>query len=201
MASESTRYPESSLDGMRKQLYELKFKEQELLSVYKAESVPVTEIRRQIKEAESLLKRAQEGTIEALSAKSDALGQQLARTNHELIKLNDAEVRLAQLERQKKLLEEKYIKYSDSLEQTRIDEALNIEKISNIRVAQAPLMPIAPIRPNTGLNLVMGLFLGLFGGLGLAFFLEYIDESLQKPEQIEETLELPVLGSIQKMVK
>lgn len=201
VASESTRYPESSLDEMRRQLYQLKFKEQELLSVYKTNSVPVEEIRRRIKETEAMLHKVQEGTIEALAAKSEALGQQLVSANQELIKLNDAEVRLAQLERRKKLLEEKFVKYSDSLEQARIDRALNVEKISNIRIAQAPLTPIAPVRPNTRLNLLMGLFLGIFGGVGMAFFLEYIDDSLQKPQQIEETLELPVLGSIQKMVR
>jgi capsular polysaccharide biosynthesis protein len=42
---------------------------------------------------------------------------------------------------------------------------------------------------------VLGLFLGAFGGLGLAFFLEYLDDSLETIEDVEEKLQLPVLAS------
>jgi capsular polysaccharide biosynthesis protein len=43
---------------------------------------------------------------------------------------------------------------------------------------------------------LIGIFLGGFGGLGLAFFVEHMDDSLEKPEDVEKVLQLPVLASI-----
>jgi len=42
----------------------------------------------------------------------------------------------------------------------------------------------------------LGLFLGLAGGVGLTFFLEYMDRSLRRVEQVEQQLGLPALGLI-----
>ena len=43
---------------------------------------------------------------------------------------------------------------------------------------------------------MLGLLLGAFGGLGLAFFMEYLDDRLERPEQVVNALKLPVLASI-----
>jgi capsular polysaccharide biosynthesis protein len=48
-------------------------------------------------------------------------------------------------------------------------------------------------------NIVLAIFLGGFGGLGLAFFGEYLDDSLEKPEDVEKELQLPVLTSIPEL--
>ena len=80
--------------------------------------------------------------------------------------------------------ESNYRKYSGSLEQSRIDQELEMQKISNISVVQKASCSLKPVRPRKIVNLAVGLFLGLFGGLGLAFFSEYLDHSLKKPEDI-----------------
>ena len=43
---------------------------------------------------------------------------------------------------------------------------------------------------------LLGLLLGVFGGLGLAFFREYFDSSIKDTVDVEEKLGLPVLASI-----
>jgi len=55
---------------------------------------------------------------------------------------------------------------------------------------------LRPIRPRKALNLALGLFLGVFGGIGLAFFSEHFDHTFKKPQDIEEKLKLPMLASI-----
>jgi len=222
IVSETTGFARSAAEEMNNRIYELKLQEQELLSTFKPDSIPVTEVRRQIGEAETLLRSTQDsrqvtrginpvhqelnlsmmlekGNLEALIAKRDALGYQMASADEKLKQLNESEIKVSKVTREKELLEENYRKYAESLEQMRIDQAREIEKISNISVAQAPISPLDPIRPNIGLNMALGLFLAVFGGLGLAFFLEYIDDKFRKPEQIEKFLELPVLVSIQKL--
>jgi capsular polysaccharide biosynthesis protein len=89
-----------------------------------------------------------------------------------------------------------YRKYYEKLEQARIDQALEIGKISNISIVQPATFPMVPIKPNKMRNLALGLFLGIFGAVGLAFFSEYIDHTFRKPEDIEERLKLPTLAAI-----
>jgi|GEM_PF-5703268 len=54
--------------------------------------------------------------------------------------------------------------------------------------------PIFPIRPRVILNLILGGMLGLMGGVGLAFVIESLDQTISKPEKIEEFSELPLLS-------
>lgn len=222
VVSETTGFAQSAAEAMRNKIDQLKLQEQELLSTFKPGSIPVAEVRRQIREAEALAGKTHQsrqvtrginqihqdlglsmmvenGSLEAFSAKQEALEAQIAAADRRLKDMNEAEIRISRLQREKDLLEQNYRKYADNLEQMRIDQAREIEKISNISVAQAPEVPLDPIRPKTGLNLVLGLMLAVCGGLGLAFFLEYLDDTIQRPEHVEKYLELPVLGSIRKL--
>jgi len=56
-------------------------------------------------------------------------------------------------------------------------------------------------RPNIPLNLAVALFLGLVGGVLLALLLEYLDDTLKNPEDVEKRLQLPVLGVIPMLAK
>lgn len=190
-----------AINGMRDRIYELKLKEQELLSTYKESSVPVMEVRRQIREARTLFQQAKRSMTGALQAQADSLASEIDKANQELKTLNDSEYQLAQLEREKQLLEKKFQTYARNLEQSRIDQALEMEEISNIKIVQAPIVPNEAVKPRTKLTLILGFMLALFASLGLAFFSEYFDHSLQSPEQIEDALDVPVLGSVEKMKK
>ena len=210
---------------MRARLYELQIKEQDLLSRYSEDSRPVLEIRRQITEAQALLAKEEPtrtqvttgintthqqlnldlikelGTLSSLEAKSRVLKTQQEAARAELTDLNHTEVKMVNLQRELSLLDVKYRKYSDNLEQVRIDQALETNKISNISVVQAATASMKPVRPRKALNLALGLFLGIFGGLGLAFFSEYLDHSLRTPQDVEEKLDLQVLASIPYLKK
>ena len=69
-------------------------------------------------------------------------------------------------------------------------------RTSNIKVVDKALVPSAPFTPNTRRNLMMALFLGLFGGLGLIFLVEYLDNTVKGPEDVEKLTGLPSLGII-----
>jgi len=74
---------------------------------------------------------------------------------------------------------------------------LNIQIIgNNVNVVDAPTMPVRPVKPRTALNLLIGAFLGLVGGIMAALFLEHVDNSVHSPEDIEKHLGLPSLGAI-----
>ena len=55
-------------------------------------------------------------------------------------------------------------------------------------------------KPNVPLSLIFGAIMGLAFGIGLAFFLEYLDTSVKTLEDVERYLEVPVLAVIPKDV-
>lgn len=57
-----------------------------------------------------------------------------------------------------------------------------------------------PAKPNISLNLALGGVLGLMFGLGLAFFLEYMDTTVKSLDDVERFLGVPVLAVVPKNV-
>jgi len=65
---------------------------------------------------------------------------------------------------------------------------------SNIRIVDAAEVPKAPVKPRVFINLVLGFILGAALGVGLAFFQEYLDNTLKTADEVERLLRLPSLG-------
>jgi len=67
---------------------------------------------------------------------------------------------------------------------------------SNIQVVDQAEMPTGPYKPNKGLNLLLAAVVGLFLGVGLAFFFEYLDNTIKTPEDVEQLIRLPSFGMV-----
>jgi len=57
-----------------------------------------------------------------------------------------------------------------------------------------------PSRPRVLLNMILGVVVGLGFGVGLAFFIEYLDTSVKTLEEVESLLKVPVLAVIPKNI-
>jgi len=69
-----------------------------------------------------------------------------------------------------------------------------------IIVHDDPVISDSPVSPNVTLNLVLGAVVGLIFGVGIAFFLEYLDTSVKTLDDVERYLQVPVLAVIPKDV-
>jgi uncharacterized protein involved in exopolysaccharide biosynthesis len=70
---------------------------------------------------------------------------------------------------------------------------------TNIILLEKASYPLRPIKPNKVLNFILGTILSLMIGVGLSFFLEYIDRTINSSNDLEKWLELPVLTVIPKI--
>ena len=69
-------------------------------------------------------------------------------------------------------------------------------KSSNIRVVDPALVPSSPARPQKARNILLALLVGLVGGIGLAVFREYLDNTVKSPDDIESLTGLPSLAVV-----
>src|SRR5207237_2789021 len=69
-----------------------------------------------------------------------------------------------------------------------------------VSIKQVAEPPSYPARPRVGLNLTLGALIGLVIGIGLAFFIEYLDTSVKAMEDVERLLGFAVLPIIQKHI-
>ncbi len=124
----------------------------------------------------------------SLNARLNVLNDQYEKARTELKLLNKNEQKYIYLQRQVEMLEENYRRFLSSLEQARIAQTLESQKISNISVMQVPTYLLKPISQERRKTFALGLFLGIAGSIGLAFFLEYINHKMRSVDDIEKRL-------------
>ncbi len=69
----------------------------------------------------------------------------------------------------------------------------------NVQVIEEPRFPLRAVSPNKNMGLIIAIVLGVFMGIGVIFLIEFMDNTYKNKDRIEEELNLPVLGIIQKM--
>jgi len=212
------------ISNLEARLVELQLKEKELLIKYTPQSRLVKNVKEKIQMVqeklaqnekkqygksrvglnttyqllqEELFRNQAEG--KALAAKREIQNTQLTDYHGKLEQLNQIEVKLNQLEQSVDVNRQNYRLYLAKFEESRISDAMDNKKMANVSLMQSAFTPLNPVSPKVLLNIVLAIFLGGFGGLGLAFFGEYLDDSLEKPEDVEKELQLPVLTSIPEL--
>jgi capsular polysaccharide biosynthesis protein len=71
-----------------------------------------------------------------------------------------------------------------------------IMKTDNVSIIDSAELPTSPISPRKMLNIAIAAVLSLMGGFFLVFSLEYFDNTIKTPLDVERYLEMPLLGSI-----
>jgi capsular exopolysaccharide synthesis family protein len=65
-----------------------------------------------------------------------------------------------------------------------------------VRVLDRAVAPTVPVRPNRAGNIIVALVFGLMGGVGIAFFLEYLDNTVKTPDDLSRYFQIPYLGPV-----
>ena len=128
-----------------------------------------------------------------LAAREEALQGAISSYESEAIDTNRKEVQYSILDREVQTNKELYKTLL-----TKVKEANVTDEVTktNLRLVEPASAPLKPVRPKKALNLILSIVLGLFTGVGLAFFLEYLDQTVHNKEEVDRYLQLPVLAEV-----
>jgi polysaccharide biosynthesis transport protein len=117
---------------------------------------------------------------------------QQERENQQLA-LQEARIEYDLLERKAELSKDLYQIVMSEQKKTEISQSY---KSNNISIVDYAVPPASPSKPKKSLILLMGVVGGLAAGIGLAFFINFLDDSIKTQEDIENLLKLQFLGYI-----
>lgn len=222
IASAEVQKPNNATDLQAQQLYALQLIELEYKSKYNDGHPKLLTIRAQVEEAEAKLKLQsdmrsettddvnpihRELTLEYVKAEATEAGLKerfatLERQHQDILErirtINGYEVEVADLEREARLREKKYLAYSESFEQARVDQALESDKISSVSIAQEATLQEKPITPSKLLVILFGLMSMVAGGGCIGLASVKLDDRLTTPASVRNRLGVPVLVTIPK---
>jgi len=103
---------------------------------------------------------------------------------------------LLQLQSTLELYQQIYINLLSSLETIRL---ARLQNTPNIVLIEPASIPDTPVRPRTLINTVLAAVFGFMLTVGVVFLIEYLDDTLKTPDEVERELGVPVLGFIAEM--
>jgi capsular exopolysaccharide synthesis family protein len=160
---------------------QIKMAEAELskeIKVYRSSAPELTMLERQIASLEAHLK----GVNGDIDKYFKAFGG-----------LPDKVHKQAGLDMELNVAQHRYSSLLDSLHRVEMAEA---STLSEIRVVEPAVSPLVPVSPNKALNGLLGVFVGLVFGLGLAFITEYQDDTIRTAEDAEELKSIALIGMV-----
>lgn len=207
--------------GLKSSVLTLEMKRSEMQRKFTPTYPPVVELEEQLAQARSALKASEESPLTeqttdrnptyqwlhgelarvrteraAATARAAALEQSVNMFREKARQLALKGAAQQDLRRSVKTAEESYLLYQRKQEEARISDALDGTRIANIALADAPAVPAFPSNTGRLWLLVFGAVMGLALGTGATYVLEYISPHFHTPEDVEDTLGLPVLASI-----
>ena len=91
------------------------------------------------------------------------------------------------------LYQQIYISSINSLETLRLSKAQSTPTVMQVETATKPTSPISPKPVQSAM---LGAAIGLFVTAGIAFLIEFLDDTLKTPDDIKDILDSPVIGFI-----
>jgi succinoglycan biosynthesis transport protein ExoP len=125
-------------------------------------------------------------------AKENSLKAALAKQKKESLELNQKAIQYGVLRRESESARYMYELLIKRFKETSLTEDM---KTGNIRIVDRAEVPEYPIKPKKKLNILLAIIVSLLTGTGLAFFFEYLDNTIKLPEEVEKHLDIPFLGS------
>ncbi len=201
--------PRATQDNLLSSLLEQKtLADQRLVIVqkdYGPENPEVIKSAAQVADLQKKVQEQVEGGMLALESRVASVKRKLDELESEVKKAEETDIQKANESRPywdaKRTLDELtgFRRILDvKIASEKIDVAL--PKTAMVEIVDRAVPGLRPVRPNKPLNITLGVIIGLVVGIGLAFFIEYLDTSVKTIDDVERALQAPVLGVIPQNV-
>jgi succinoglycan biosynthesis transport protein ExoP len=188
------------LDRLREQQANLKIQVADLNTQFGPSYPKIAQLNNQLKEIDSQLQTETNKAVDHLKGQYQAALQReimlrgsFDQQKQEANKLNESAIEYSILKRD---LDSNRTLYEGLLEKLKEAGVTAGLRSNNFRIIDAARVPTAPSEPNIPRNLSFALMLGVISGVGLAFLLENMDNTVRTPEQAQAISGLPSLGMI-----
>ncbi len=150
-------------------------------------------IRHNIEKEEAVLTRSIESDYKASLKKEAYLQAALEGQKKKVLDFQERAVQYQSLKREVEVNKELHNNLLQRLNEVGVAA---LSKSTNIQIVDRALFPKRPDKPNKTQNFLLSVIFGLFGGVGLAFLVDYFDNSVKDTEEIERRMHLTSLGMI-----
>lgn len=191
--------PDSPLYSLRSKLGELLIKRETLSMNFTEKHPEVVAVNDQIRAIINELRNEMQVLLGKLNAREKDLGEQLSNLRNQSMGLPEKALQLVRLQREVTMLEALYSNLKTKYQETLITESGRIEEVSIVRPALIPSRPFNI--PSKAMIVMTGIIMGFIIGMIFAFGFEVFDTSMGTIEDVEELLQVPVLGVIPFMGK
>lgn len=131
--------------------------------------------------------------LDIARAQAETLEAELAATKSDAQDANRKEFTLRALKRDVESDRQLYDLFLTRFKETNL--GTDVES-TNARIIDAAMVPGAPIEPKVRRIVALAVLFALLVGVGLAFVMEYLDNTLKSGQDVEEALLLPMLGTV-----
>jgi polysaccharide biosynthesis transport protein len=188
------------LEGLRTKEADLRIQAAELSTQFGPSYPKVAQVNNQLKEidAQILLETKKvaakiRGQYMAALQRENMLHDALEKQKQEANKLNESAIQYSILKRDLESNRQLYEGLLEKMKEAGVSAGL---KSNNFRIVDLARVPTSPIEPNIPRNLIFAFMLGLTSGIGLAFMLEGLDNTVRTTEQAQMISGFPPLGMI-----
>lgn len=136
-----------------------------------------------------------ESSLREQRARQATLDEEISRANRQLISLRQKSVEYDRLEQDAKHHRDTYDLYVKRLQEARISQAMDEQRLVNVDVVQRPALPL-PRAGAQGASAMLSIVAGIVVGIAGAFGREYMSRSLRSESDVSRHLGLPLLASI-----
>lgn len=188
------------IQQLKESYFELQEKQAELASRYLPAHPKYKAIIKKIEVTRRSLDREIDNVLASIESAYQAklreertARRRLAQVKAEALEVNKKSLQYGRLKREAETAAQLY-----QLVVKRQKEATlaSLQETNNVYKLDPAIAPEVPVHPRVKLNILLAAVVGLLGGIGLAFFLEYLDNTFKSQDDIERLLQIPFLGII-----
>ena len=190
----------SLINDLKASLSALLRKKSELGEKYGNKHPTMVALNAEIKQQESKIaeeisniRKSMSTSYEIALAQEKSLQAEMELEKNKAKSLTRKSIQFSVLQREVESNKQIYNTLLTRMKETSLTSGLNTSNVKIIDLAEASIWPIKPKKKR---NIILAIIVGFGMGIGMAFFLEYMDDSIESPEDIEKHLKIPFLGPL-----